>query len=743
VVQGHGRFTNPLRQNLVLHPCFPRWTPEGAVRDLDFLHLPGSVILSHQAKDLAAAIFAAVICPPPRCSADQTKSLSAQRASRDPSPAAQMTVIACQDSRPRRAAPSQQLKLPSKKPNHDLRRPPLPGNPGIKTPPRRLKLVSAGQAQRSPLRDGRTDMSLLTKLRKSPSSVLHASLVIGLIISTTPILDGCSRGTEAPSAPSEQPSSAAAPPAAQESAPAAAQSPPAPPAEAPPPGAAAVPPAPSGEAAAPPGSPAAPPAAAPALATPQQLQQLVSPIALYPDSLVAQILAGSTFPTQIVEAERFVQQNPNLTGDALAAQVNANPWDPSVRSLCQFPSVLGTMNQNLSWTTALGQAYYTQPQDVLAAVQVMRHRAMQAGTLKSTTQQRVVVERVQSSGPVVMQEGGGPPQVIVIQPAQPNVVYVPTYNPQTVYGQPVPPPPGYSGSEMLMAGVVAGVVGFGAGMLTSSLINNGNNNWGTNWGGGNVVYNRNVYVSNSNYFVNRYPQGYPPSYPGYRPGYPGYPNRPGYPGYANQPGYPGYPANRPGYPANRPGYPAGYPPRPVPYAGNRPNLAATNPNFKPNMPKSGMPPNRPGYPAGYPPRPAPYKGKSNLAATNPNLKHNIPKPGTGNKPYPGSKSGGNFPSGSHGAYKPGWSGKPGGANLAETKPSKPMTKPANNLMRGNSGAGGGNRRGPTGFPGGSKPGGSSPGNSFKGRPGGRNIGAAGGAKGAGTAGRGRRVPGGG
>src|SRR5271165_4346658 len=143
-------------------------------------------------------------------------------------------------------------------------------------------------------------MSLLAKLRKSRSNVLHASLIIGLLISTAPIIDGCSRGQEAAPAPAEQPSVAAAPPAAQESAPAAAPAPPpaapaaAPPGEAaPPPGAAAAPQAPAAPA---PGEAAAPPSA-PALATPAQLQQLVSPIALYPDSLVAQILAGATYPT--------------------------------------------------------------------------------------------------------------------------------------------------------------------------------------------------------------------------------------------------------------------------------------------------------------------------------------------------------------------------------------------------------------------------------------------------------------
>jgi Protein of unknown function (DUF3300) len=239
------------------------------------------------------------------------------------------------------------------------------------------------------------------------------------------------------------------------------------------------------------------------------LQQLVSPIALYPDLLVAQILAGSTYPNEITQAAQFVQQNPNLTGDALAAQVNVQPWDPSVKSLCQFASVLQTMAQSIDWTTALGNAYYTQPQDVLAAIQVMRRRARDAGNLKSTPQQNVVVESAPSGGTTVVQ--GAPPQVIVIQPTQPNTVYVPTYNPATVYGAPVEQPPGYSGySDAAM--LAAGVIGFGAGVLMTSLINHGSNSWGTNWYGGNVVYNRNVFVSNSNYFAARYP--------GYRPGYP-------------------------------------------------------------------------------------------------------------------------------------------------------------------------------------------------------------------------------
>ena len=367
-------------------------------------------------------------------------------------------------------------------------------------------------------------------LRKGKGRILPAALIIGLLVSTSPLDYGCSRSPEAPS--QSQPG---LPPAAQGSPPSAA------PAVAPPassampsanPAAEQPPPAPGAATAEQPVPPPAP-------LTAEQLQQLVAPIALYPDMLIAQILAASTYPPQVVDADRFMKAHPNLSGDALAAQVNPQPWDPSVRSLCQFPSVLDTMSQSLSWTSALGQAYYNQPEDVMKALQVMRKRAMDAGTLKSTSQQRVEVQTVTSGAAGQAPEGVAPgQQVIVIQPAQPNTVYVPAYNPQSVYGAPVPPPPGYSGTSML----AAGVLGFGAGVLLGSLINHGNNNWGYNWGGGgNVYYNRNVWVTNSN-FVRRYP-GYPagyPGYPGYRPGYPGYPAKPGYPPYPGKPGYPGY-----------------------------------------------------------------------------------------------------------------------------------------------------------------------------------------------------------
>src|ERR1700722_11114753 len=159
--------------------------------------------------------------------------------------------------------------------------------------------------------------------------------------------------------------------------------------------------------------------------TADQLQQLVAPIALYPDSLVAQVLAASTFPAEIVEADRWVQANPDLKGDALAQAVDQQPWDPSVKALCAFPSVLGNMDKNISWTSSLGDAYYNQQQDVTDAIQRMRRKAQAAGNLKSTPQQ------------VVQDQDNN----VEIQPAEPDVVYVPAYDPWAVYGYPIAPWP--------------------------------------------------------------------------------------------------------------------------------------------------------------------------------------------------------------------------------------------------------------------------------------------------------------
>ncbi len=127
----------------------------------------------------------------------------------------------------------------------------------------------------------------------------------------------------------------------------------------------------------------------PAQLTPQQLQELVAPIALYPDALVAQILAASAYPTEIVEADRFLQENQGLKGQALGAEVDRQDWDPSIKALTQFPSVVANMDKDLSWTSELGDANYNQPQDVMNAIQFMRQKAQEAGNLKSTPQQTV------------------------------------------------------------------------------------------------------------------------------------------------------------------------------------------------------------------------------------------------------------------------------------------------------------------------------------------------------------------
>ncbi|HUN60189.1 MAG TPA: DUF3300 domain-containing protein [Candidatus Binataceae bacterium] len=218
--------------------------------------------------------------------------------------------------------------------------------------------------------------------------------------------------------------------------------------------------------------------------TAAQLQQLVSPIALYPDTLVAQILAASTYPTQIVEADRWLDSNKSMSAKQIAQAASQQPWDPSVKSLTAFPSVLDNLNSNLSWTSTLGDAYYNYPQEVLKAVQVMRHKAEQAGSLKTTPQQ------------TVSQQG----QTIIIQPANPQVIYVPQYNPTVVYGAPVAAPPGYSSSDLALAGLL----GFGAGIAVGALIADsdgwGSSHWGCGWSGGNVTYNHNVYVSNTNVY---------------------------------------------------------------------------------------------------------------------------------------------------------------------------------------------------------------------------------------------------
>jgi len=219
----------------------------------------------------------------------------------------------------------------------------------------------------------------------------------------------------------------------------------------------------------------------------EELQQLVAPIALYPDALVSQILAGATYPTEIVEADRWMQEHSNLKGNDLANQVDKQPWDPSVKALTQFPSVLANLDKNLSWTSALGEAYVNQPEDVMDAVQVMRRRAQSAGNLKSNQQEKVTTQG----------------QTVVIEPADPEVVYVPAYDPWVIYGAPIVAWPGwfwYPGLYVPGPGIGFGV-GLGIGFFGG--YGWGWHHWGCDWGHRTVIFNHNTYISHSRTFINR------------------------------------------------------------------------------------------------------------------------------------------------------------------------------------------------------------------------------------------------
>jgi hypothetical protein len=358
---------------------------------------------------------------------------------------------------------------------------------------------------------------MTTSLRRTPlARLLTISLCIGALG-----VAGCNKTDSTPSAPAPAP----APPAAATPAPA----------------------------------PAAP---APAAYTPpsaEQLYQLVAPIALYPDKLVAQVLAGATYPDQVTAAHGWLAQNAALKGGPLADAANQQPWDPSVKSLTAFRPVLDQMAGNIAWTEALGQAYYNDPADVMNAIQVMRQRASAAGRLKNNDKLRVASAATPRNyapapdmqpvyaGPAVVEP---PPQFITIEPARPDVVYVPSYDPQRIYGEPVPvypgyaytPPvevaPGYSRGQVAAAGAFT----FGLGVVVGAALERhdwGWRSWDVNWGAPRyrdrdrdravqpayarpaVVYNNSTYISRSttvvnnvrNVYNNNAPRSLPPGAP--------------------------------------------------------------------------------------------------------------------------------------------------------------------------------------------------------------------------------------
>ncbi|MGB6653960.1 MAG: DUF3300 domain-containing protein [Xanthobacteraceae bacterium] len=226
-----------------------------------------------------------------------------------------------------------------------------------------------------------------------------------------------------------------------------------------------------------------------------ELDALVAPIALYPDNLLSQVLMASTFPLEVVHAERWLKANKKLTGSQLETAVAQQDWDDSITSLVATPSILEMMSTKLDWTQKLGNAVVAQQPDVMDAVQRLRAKAQANNTLQSTTEQKVSVSQ------------SGDRQVIAIAPTDPNTVYVPYYNPAVVYGSwPYPayppyywPPPGYIAGGIIATGIAFGA-GYALGRWASGGYWGGNVNWSNNNitinrpGGGGGNWNRNAHV---------------------------------------------------------------------------------------------------------------------------------------------------------------------------------------------------------------------------------------------------------
>src|SRR5436305_220840 len=227
-------------------------------------------------------------------------------------------------------------------------------------------------------------------------------------------------------------------------------------------------------------APASPTPAQPeqSLLKPEQLEALVAPIALYPDELLANLLAASTYPLEVVQADRWVKGNKSLKGEALKVAVDKQQWDDSVKALGSTPDVLAMMSDKIDWTKNLGDAVLAQQADVMDAVQRLRAKAQARNKLVTTKQQKVSVQRQENK------------EVIVIQQAQPDTMYVPYYDPATVYGEwpyAAYPPTYFGYPSYIGAGVVAAGLAFGAGWAIGR--------WGNYWGGGCTRGSRNISVN--------------------------------------------------------------------------------------------------------------------------------------------------------------------------------------------------------------------------------------------------------
>ncbi len=344
--------------------------------------------------------------------------------------------------------------------------------------------------------------------------------------------------------------------------------------------------------------------------TPQQLDQLLAPIALYPDSLLAQITMASTNPQEILDVDNWLAQNQNLAGTALTDAAQQQGFDPAFISLVNFPTVLEMMAEHIDDYAAIGQAVSADQGAVSASIQRLRSQAYASGALRSNQQQQVEV-----------QQSGGQP-VYVIQPASPQVVYLPQYDPTVVYAGPG------------MGGIVAApLLSFGVGIgIGALLIDNqpwGWGGWGWNWGGRRIYYNRGPWGG--------WNGGYRPPRPWYRPRPVMYGNRPGYGGnwrYRPRNYRPPSATRRPGSrpaltrPGSRPGYN-----RPGSYnrPGNRP--ASSRPTVRPG---NNRPVNRPGNgnrPAVQPVRPGTPNTRPNVTRpTRPNVTRPPQNRPIGNRP---------------------------------------------------------------------------------------------------------------
>lgn len=276
-------------------------------------------------------------------------------------------------------------------------------------------------------------------------------------------------------------------------------------------------------------TPQAPTAPAYTPPTAEQLTQMVAPVALFPDKLLAQVLAGAQYPDQITAANLWLTQNPALKGQALQDAANQQPWDVSVKSLTAFPAVMSQMANNIQWTTALGMAYANAPNDVMNAVQTMRQRAQQSGNLKNNSLMKVTSRPRLAPPPEYADDARyysvpPPPQTIIIESAQADVVYVPDYNPALVYGAPIPVYPNYVYHPGYGGNLIAGsIISFGVGVIVGSALSHqgwGWHSWGMNWGGHGpgygpdygpnhgwarpaVTYNNTVYAPRSSITINR------------------------------------------------------------------------------------------------------------------------------------------------------------------------------------------------------------------------------------------------